>query len=106
MPPIHFLKITGTGNDFIMIDNRKRCIDADHCQDPYCCRRVRVTSLVEGKTRGGDALNIHFELARGPRNDIQLKEVYLEGEARVVYEADFGPKRYSSPQLQEDVKDD
>ncbi len=30
---IHFFKMTGTGNDFIMIDNRKGLIDADHCQD-------------------------------------------------------------------------
>jgi diaminopimelate epimerase len=30
---IHFYKMTGTGNDFILIDNRMRLIDADHCQD-------------------------------------------------------------------------
>jgi diaminopimelate epimerase len=30
---IHFFKMTGTGNDFILIDNRKRIIDADQCQD-------------------------------------------------------------------------
>jgi diaminopimelate epimerase len=30
---IHFYKMTGAGNDFIMIDNRKKLIDADHCQD-------------------------------------------------------------------------
>ena len=30
---IHFYKMTGTGNDFIMIDNRKGIIDADHCQE-------------------------------------------------------------------------
>lgn len=33
MPRIHFFKMTGTGNDFILIDNRKGLIDADHCQD-------------------------------------------------------------------------
>ncbi len=31
--PIHFFKMTGTGNDFILIDNRKNLIDADRCQD-------------------------------------------------------------------------
>jgi diaminopimelate epimerase len=30
---IHFFKMTGTGNDFILIDNRKGLLDADHCQD-------------------------------------------------------------------------
>jgi diaminopimelate epimerase len=30
---IHFYKMTGTGNDFILIDNRTRIIDADHCRD-------------------------------------------------------------------------
>jgi diaminopimelate epimerase len=33
MPRIHFYKMTGTGNDFILIDNRKRIIDSDNCQD-------------------------------------------------------------------------
>jgi diaminopimelate epimerase len=33
MQRIHFYKMTGTGNDFILIDNRKRLIDADHCQE-------------------------------------------------------------------------
>jgi diaminopimelate epimerase len=30
---IHFFKMTGTGNDFILIDNRNGLIDSDHCQD-------------------------------------------------------------------------
>lgn len=33
LPGIHFFKMTGTGNDFILIDNRKGLIDADHCGD-------------------------------------------------------------------------
>jgi diaminopimelate epimerase len=33
LPGIHFYKMTGTGNDFILIDNRKGIIDADHCRD-------------------------------------------------------------------------
>jgi diaminopimelate epimerase len=33
MQRIHFYKMTGTGNDFIVIDNRKRIIDSDHCYD-------------------------------------------------------------------------
>jgi diaminopimelate epimerase len=42
---IHFFKMTGTGNDFILIDNRKRIIDADQCQDfvkSACRRKVSV----------------------------------------------------------------
>jgi diaminopimelate epimerase len=30
---IHFYKMTGAGNDFILIDNRQKLVDADHCQD-------------------------------------------------------------------------
>jgi diaminopimelate epimerase len=33
MNQIHFYKMTGTGNDFILIDNRNGIIDADQCQD-------------------------------------------------------------------------
>jgi diaminopimelate epimerase len=33
MQRIHFFKMTGTGNDFIVIDNRQRLIDSDRCQD-------------------------------------------------------------------------
>jgi diaminopimelate epimerase len=36
MQRLHFFKMTGTGNDFILIDNRKRIIDADQC---FCGRR-------------------------------------------------------------------
>jgi diaminopimelate epimerase len=38
---IPFFKMTGTGNDFIVIDNREGLIDADHCQDfvRQACRR-------------------------------------------------------------------
>jgi diaminopimelate epimerase len=38
---IRFYKMTGTGNDFIMIDNRKGLIDSDHCQEfvRRACRR-------------------------------------------------------------------
>jgi diaminopimelate epimerase len=39
--PIPFFKMTGSGNDFIVIDNRSLSIDADHCQDlvRFACRR-------------------------------------------------------------------
>ncbi len=32
--------MTGTGNDFIIIDNRNGIVDADHCQDlvRHACR--------------------------------------------------------------------
>jgi diaminopimelate epimerase len=30
---IHFYKMSGAGNDFILIDNRKGILDGDHCQD-------------------------------------------------------------------------
>ena len=33
MQRIHFFKMTGTGNDFIIIDNRKRIVDAENCHD-------------------------------------------------------------------------
>ena len=33
MQRINFYKMTGAGNDFIVIDNRKRIIDSDHCHD-------------------------------------------------------------------------
>ena len=41
MQRIHFYKMTGTGNDFIVIDNRVRVVDSDHCHDFVCsiCRR-------------------------------------------------------------------
>jgi diaminopimelate epimerase len=41
MKRIHFYKMTGTGNDFIVIDNRKRVVDSDNCRDFVrgACRR-------------------------------------------------------------------
>ncbi len=38
---VSFFKMTGTGNDFILIDNREGLVDADHCQDlvRQACRR-------------------------------------------------------------------
>jgi diaminopimelate epimerase len=41
MSRIHFYKMTGTGNDFILIDNRNGILDPDHCQDfvRRACRR-------------------------------------------------------------------
>ena len=49
MQRIHFYKMTGAGNDFIMIDNRRRVIDADDCEDLVCgiCRR-RVSVGADG----------------------------------------------------------
>jgi diaminopimelate epimerase len=45
MPRVHFYKMTGSGNDFILIDNRKRIIDSDNCQDfirSICRHKVSV----------------------------------------------------------------
>jgi diaminopimelate epimerase len=45
IPRIHFYKMTGAGNDFILIDNRGGIIDADHCGDLVrnaCRRRLSV----------------------------------------------------------------
>jgi diaminopimelate epimerase len=49
-----------------------------------------IVSPVEVKTRGGESLTIYFQLSpKSPHADIQFKEVFLEGEARVAYEADL-----------------
>jgi diaminopimelate epimerase len=54
--------------------------------------RGQVLSPVEVKTRGGEFLTIHFEAVRGARHsDTLFRNVYLEGEARVAYEADLWP---------------
>ncbi|HPI28691.1 MAG TPA: diaminopimelate epimerase [Candidatus Marinimicrobia bacterium] len=42
---IHFYKMSGAGNDFILIDNRQGLIDADNCQDlirQICQRKLSV----------------------------------------------------------------
>jgi diaminopimelate epimerase len=38
---LHFFKMTGTGNDFILIDNRSKVIDSDNCRELVrsACRR-------------------------------------------------------------------
>jgi diaminopimelate epimerase len=38
---VHFFKMTGTGNDFILIDNRSKLIDSDNCRELVrsACRR-------------------------------------------------------------------
>jgi diaminopimelate epimerase len=52
--------------------------------------RSRVVSPVEVKTRGGEVLRVYFEMSGGKSPaDVQFKEVYLEGEARIAYEADL-----------------
>jgi len=51
--------------------------------------RDRVVSPVEVKTQGGEFLTIHFE---GNSNRNRFKNVLMEGEARVVYEADLWPE--------------
>ena len=53
--------------------------------------RDRVVSPVDVKTRGGESLTIYFEMSGKKQNpaDAKFGEVYLEGEARVAYEADL-----------------
>lgn len=45
MIPIPFFKMNGSGNDFILIDNRQKILDADHFGDfvpRVCARKVSV----------------------------------------------------------------
>lgn len=53
--------------------------------------RNRVQSPVEVRTRSGEDLTIYFDLVRSAQQPdaIQFKEVFLEGEARIAYEADL-----------------
>lgn len=53
--------------------------------------RDRVLSPVDVKTRGGESLTVYFEKSGGRQNPAgaRFKEVYLEGEARIAYEADL-----------------
>ncbi len=53
--------------------------------------RGRVASPVDVRTRGGEFLRVYFEMSGGKRSpaDFQFKEVCLEGEARIAYEADL-----------------
>ena len=54
--------------------------------------RGRVASPVDVRTRGGESLRVYFEMSGGKQRspaDFQFKEVYLEGEARIAYEADL-----------------
>lgn len=53
--------------------------------------RNRVASPVEVKTRGGEVLKVHFELSRDKSGKVVFREVFLEGEARIAYEADLWP---------------
>jgi diaminopimelate epimerase len=50
-----------------------------------------TASPVDVKTRGGESLTVHFEISGGRQHpaDVEFGEVYLEGEARVAYEADL-----------------
>lgn len=52
--------------------------------------RNQVFSPVEVKTRSGESLTIHF--SSKPSGAYEFKEIYLEGEARVSYEADLWPE--------------
>jgi diaminopimelate epimerase len=56
--------------------------------------RGRVGSPVEVRTRSGESLTIYFEKEIGaqPSGNTTFKEVFLEGEARIAYEADLWPE--------------
>jgi diaminopimelate epimerase len=51
--------------------------------------RGRAATPVEVRTRGGECLTIHFER---DRDGGAFREVFMEGEARVVYEGDLWPE--------------
>ena len=53
--------------------------------------RKRVASPVKAQTRGGEILTIYFDKqpAGAQGEAVRFGEVYLEGEARVAYEADL-----------------
>ena len=53
--------------------------------------RQLASSPVEVRTRSGEMLTIHFQMARQQESpgEIQFGDVYLEGDARVVYEAEL-----------------
>ena len=58
MAQIPFFKMNGSGNDFILIDNRKKVLDADHLGDfvaRVCARKVSVGAdgliLIEPSSR-------------------------------------------------------
>jgi diaminopimelate epimerase len=53
--------------------------------------RGRAASPVEVLTRGGESLAVYFEISGEKQNpaDARFKDVYLEGEARIAYEADL-----------------
>ncbi len=53
--------------------------------------RDRVVPPVEVRTRSGECLTIYFGMERSAkhRDETRFKEVFLEGEARVVYEAEL-----------------
>lgn len=53
--------------------------------------RSGVASPAEVRVRSGELLTIYFQITTDPQNpkDIQFREVYLEGEALVAYEADL-----------------
>ncbi len=57
-----------------------------------CAAGDRAVSPVEVKTRSGEFLTIYFEPVRAMKPALEFKEVCLEGEARIVYEADLWPE--------------
>jgi diaminopimelate epimerase len=67
------------------------CGTGDIASTLIAAARDRVVSPVEVKTRSGESLTIHFQRSPKGQGSPEFKEVYLEGEARVTYEAELWP---------------
>jgi diaminopimelate epimerase len=68
------------------------CGTGDIASTLIAAARDRVVSPVEVKTRSGESLTVHFQRSPKDQGSPEFKEVYLEGEARVSYEADLWPE--------------
>jgi diaminopimelate epimerase len=67
------------------------CGTGDIASTLISAARGQVESPAEVKTRSGESLTIHFQRSTKEQSAPEFKEVYLEGEARVTYEADLWP---------------
>jgi diaminopimelate epimerase len=49
-----------------------------------------VKSPISVKTRGGEVLNVYFEIKSG-----EVKKVFFEGDVHIIYEAEMWEEAYS-----------